>query len=86
MAVAISIASCGNSSENSAAQNAGDSGNANISTPAPMGDSSTQINSNAGMHPADTSNQNGNDSVKGTSRMSRSTTPGNDSGNAGRKQ
>lgn len=83
VAIAIGVASCGN---NTSEENTTDSTNVNMGGQAPAGDTSTQINSGAGMQPADTSNQNADDSIKGTSRISRSTTPGNDSGKAGRKQ
>ena len=85
VAVAISIASCGDNNS-SANGTSGDSLNGNMNTPGPAGDTTNQVINHGTTYPADTSNQNGNDSVKGTSRASRSTTPGNASGKAGRKE
>lgn len=89
-ALAIAMASCGNgnTSDTNATPESqtSDTTNINMGSQAPAGDTGNQINNRAGSYPADTSNQNGNDSVKGTSQESRSTTPGNASGKAGRKQ
>jgi hypothetical protein len=82
--VALMIASCG--SNNNAEESTTDSANVNMANQSPMGDTANQINSAAGMYPADSSNQNGNDSVTGTNPASRTTTPGNDSGQGGRKE
>ena len=71
----VMMAACNNSNEGSdplADSTARVDGNQ-----APMGDTANQINSNAGSFPADTSNQNGDDSVKGTNPASRKTTPRN---------
>jgi hypothetical protein len=72
--VVFLIASCGNNSTE--VENTADSTNINMGSQAPMGDTANQINNRAGNQPMDTSNQNGNDSVKGTNPASRSTTPG----------
>jgi hypothetical protein len=82
--VALILASCG--SNNNAEESTTDSANVNMANQSPMGDTANQINSAEGSYPADTSNQNGDDSVKGTNPASRTTTPGNDSGQGGRKQ
>jgi hypothetical protein len=91
MAIAVAAISCGNANnhDNTTEQGTSDSTNGtnmNASSQTPAGDTGNQVNNRAGSYPADTSNQNGNDSVKGTSRTSRSTTPGNGGGKGGRKQ
>lgn len=83
------LASCGNGNTagNSASEEStSDTANMNMANQSPMGDTANQINNRAGSYPADTSNKNGNDSVKGSSGASRSTTPGNESGHKGRKE
>ena len=80
----VVLMSCG--SQNSNSDNVADSVNAMDESNVPMyGDTSNQINSNAGNYPADTSNMNADDSVKGTPSSSRRTTPGNERGDK-RKQ
>ena len=84
LGAALILASCG--SNNNAEESTTDSTNMNMSSQAPMGDTTTQISSGASSMPADTSNQNADDSVTGTNPASRTTTPGNDSGQGGRKE
>ena len=75
--IVVGLMSCG--SESSEAESSADSTMVTDASQAPMGDTANQINSSAGNMTGDTSNQNANDSVKGTNPASRSTTPGNDS-------
>lgn len=83
--VALVLASCGGGGS-STEESTSDSANMNMSNQSPMGDTANQINNRAGMYPSDSSNQNGDDSISGSSRSSRTTTPGNESGKAGRKE
>ena len=82
--------SCGNgnvSSTNGTSESeTADSTNINNGSQMPAGDTANQTINRGTTMPADTSNKNGNDSVKGTSGASRSTTPGNESGKKGRKE
>lgn len=68
------LASCGGTT--TAEKATTDSTNVNMANQSPMGDTANQINNRAGNYPMNTSNQNGDDSVKGTNPASRSTTPG----------
>jgi hypothetical protein len=84
MGLTVMLMSCG--SQNSNSDNVADSVNAMDESNVPMyGDTTNQVNSNAGNYPADTSNMNADDSVKGTPSSSRRTTPGNERGDR-RKQ
>lgn len=83
-ALVMGLMSCGNQSED--AENTADSTTMLDANQAPMGDTTNTINSNTGNYPTDTSNQNGDDSVKGTSPASRSTTPRNANNNNGNGQ
>ena len=74
-ALVVGLMSCG--SQSTDVENSSDSTNMTDANQAPMGDTTGMINSNAGNYPTDTSNQNGDDSVSGTSPASRSTTPRN---------
>ncbi len=76
-AVVIGLMSCGSQSEE--AESSADSTNITDANRAPMGDTANQINSSTGNYTADTSNRNGDDSIKGSDPASRRTTPGNDS-------
>jgi hypothetical protein len=73
--IVIGLAACNNET-NEGAANTSDSvrneGNAGM----PAGDTSMPINGRTGTYQADTSNQNGDDSVSGSNEASRSTTPG----------
>ena len=80
-AAVIGLMSCG--SQRTDVENSADSTNMTDANQAPMGDTTGMINSNAGNYPADTSNQNGDDSVSGTNPASRSTTPRNAGNNGG---
>lgn len=57
-------------------ENNSDSTEVLVDNPSPVADSSGRIN-NREAYPGDTSNQNGDDSVKGTNPASRRTTPRN---------
>ena len=82
---ALLLASCGGST--TAEQNqTSDTANVNMANQSPPGDTANQINNRANAYPGDSSNKNGNDSVSGTSRTSRTSTPGNESGKGGRKE
>ena len=81
LGVVIVLASCGNST----GDNPSDSTDLNTSA-TPMGDTANQISTGASSFPADSSNRNGNDSVTGTNPATRTTTPGNDSGQGGRRE
>ena len=72
------LMSCGSQSTES--ESTSDTATMTDANMAPMGDTANQINSNTGNFTADTSNRNGDDSVSGSNPASRSTTPGNDSG------
>lgn len=78
-ALVLGLMSCGNESED--AESSADSTNMTDANRAPMGDTTNTINSNSGNYPTDTSNQNGDDSIKGSSPASRSTTPRNANNN-----
>lgn len=77
--VAIGLMSCGDQSADEKAT--ADSMNMTDANQAPMGDTTGMTNSNTGNYPTDTSNQNADDSVKGTNPASRSTTPRNANNN-----
>ena len=83
-ALVIGLMSCANQSED--VENTADSTNMTDANQAPMGDTTNTINSNTGNYPTDTSNQNGDDSIKGSSPASRSTTPRNANNNKGNGQ
>ena len=74
-AVVMGLMSCGDQSADEKAT--ADSMNMTDANQAPMGGTTGMINNNTGNYPTDTSNQNGDDSIKGTSPASRSTTPRN---------
>jgi hypothetical protein len=78
-AVVMGLVSCGNQSADEEAT--ADSTNMTDANQAPMGDTTGMINNNTGNYPTDTSNQNGDDSVTGSSPASRSTTPRNANNN-----
>ena len=88
--MAVAVASCGNgnvSSTNGTSESqTADSTNINNGSQMPAGDTANQMTNHGAYMPDDSSNKNGNDSVKGTSSASRSTTPGNASGKKGRKE
>ena len=90
LALVVVAASCSNGNvsptNGTSESQTSDSANVNMGSQAPMGDTANQINNRAGSYPADTSNKNGNDSIKGTNGSSRNTTPGNESGKKGRKE
>lgn len=89
MGVILLLAGCGNGNvsetNGTPEESTTDTASMNMGNQAPMGDTANQINNRAGSFPADSSNQNGDDSVKGSDPASRSTTPGNESGAGGRK-
>ncbi len=79
MALVVALMSCANQGNDE--ENTADSTNMTDANQAPMGDTTNMTNSNTGNYPTDTSNQNGDDSVSGTSPASRSTTPRNANNN-----
>jgi hypothetical protein len=90
LAVGVLLASCGNGNVNKSGATSedqtADSTNINMGSQAPAGDTANQINYRGTTSPADSSNRNANDSVKGSDPASRKTTPGNESGQGGSKE
>lgn len=83
--VALVLASCGGSGNN-AEEGTTNNTNMNTADQTPAGDTANQINNRAGAYPSDSSNQSGDDSVSGSNPASRTTTPGNESGQGGDKE
>lgn len=83
LGIAVVLISCGGGGADK--ESTADSTNINMGSQALMGDTTNQINNRAGSFPSDTSNRSGDDSVSGSNPASRTTTPGNESGQGGRK-
>jgi septal ring-binding cell division protein DamX len=86
LSVVVVLASCGSNSNNSTEESTSDSANRNMANQSPAGDTANQLNNRGGMYQSDSSNKSGDDSVSGSNPASRTSTPGNESGQGGDKE